>query len=103
MEFNNARIIKKANIYYDGKVTSRTIYTSSGERKTLGVILPGEYEFGTGAAEIMDVLSGEINACLPGETTFSTYKEGQSFHIPANEKFKMKIYTVVDYCCSYED
>ena len=38
MEFVNARIIKKANIYYDGKVTSRTVFTETGERKTLGIM-----------------------------------------------------------------
>jgi uncharacterized protein YaiE (UPF0345 family) len=103
MEFKNATIFKKANIYYDGKVTSRTIYTPNGERKTLGIQLPGEYEFSTGAAEIMEILGGEMDVCLSGETEFKTYKEGDSFSIPANTKFRLIVKTVADYCCSYLD
>lgn len=101
MQFTNVRIIKKANIYFDGKVTSRTLYTANGEKKTLGIMLPGEYEFDTGVPEIMEVLSGEINVCLPGETVFRTYKEGDTFHLPANITFKLSIKKVSDYCCSY--
>ncbi|WP_148134027.1 pyrimidine/purine nucleoside phosphorylase [Candidatus Formimonas warabiya] len=103
MEFKNARIVKKANVYFDGKVTSRTIYTESGERKTLGIMLPGDYEFGTGAEELMEILGGEMDVCLPGETTFKTYREGDSFIVPANSKFKLILKTVADYCCSYKE
>lgn len=103
MEFTNARIIKKANVYFDGKVTSRTLYTEKGERKTLGIFLPGEYEFNTGAEELMEVLGGEMDIMLPGETTYTCYKEGESFTVPANSSFKLIIKGVADYCCSYRD
>jgi uncharacterized protein YaiE (UPF0345 family) len=46
-EFNDVTIIKKANIYFDGKVTSRSVVFPDGSRKTLGIMLPGEYEFNT--------------------------------------------------------
>ena len=103
MEFKNATIVKKANIYFEGRVTSRTIYTASGERKTLGIMLPGDYEFGTAAAEIMEVLAGAMDVCLPGESEFTTYAAGESFHVPANVKFKLIVKTVADYCCSYQE
>jgi uncharacterized protein YaiE (UPF0345 family) len=41
-EFNNVTIIKQANVYFDGKVTSRTIKFSDGTTKSLGVMLRGE-------------------------------------------------------------
>ncbi len=46
-EFNEVTIIKKANVYFDGKVTSRSVVFPDGSRKTLGIMLPGEYEFNT--------------------------------------------------------
>lgn len=103
MEFTNAKIVKKANVYYDGKVTSRTIYTETGERKTLGIILPGEYEFGTGAEELMEVLNGEMEIMRKGESSYASYKEGTSFVVPANSSFKVIVKTIADYCCSYRD
>lgn len=103
MEFTNARIVKKANVYYDGKVTSRTIYTGTGERKTLGIILPGEYQFGTGAEELMEVLSGEMEIMRQNENSYTSYKEGTSFVVPANSSFKVIVKSIADYCCSYRD
>ncbi len=100
-QFENATIVKKANVYYDGKVTSRTIYLADGTRKTLGVIMPGEYEFGTAAKEQMEVLAGTLNALLPGSKTWVPYGEGQIFEVPANSKFKVSTDDVADYCCSY--
>ena len=101
MKFENVDIVKEANVYFDGKVTSRTVYFKNGERKTLGFMLPGEYEFGTGAAECMEVIGGEMDICLPGETEFVTYQTGESFEVPANSKFKVVVKTFGDYCCSY--
>lgn len=102
MEFTNAKVIKKANVYFDGKVTSRTVFLESGEKKTLGIMLPGEYEFSTAAEELMEVLGGEMDVMLPGETEYRTYKEGESYIVPADSKFKLIIKVPADYCCSYK-
>jgi len=101
MEFKNVTVIKKANIYFDGKVSSRTILFPDGTRKTLGVMLPGEYEFGTGDKELMEILAGELLVLLPGIDEWQEIKEGQTFEVAANSKFKLKISKVTDYCCSY--
>jgi purine/pyrimidine-nucleoside phosphorylase len=101
MNFENVTIVKKANIYFDGKVTSRIVLFPNGEKKTLGMMLPGEYEFGTEAKEIMEILGGSMNIMLPGESEYTTYKEGSSFEVPANSKFKLIIKEPADYCCSY--
>ncbi len=99
--FENVTIVKKANVYFDGKVTSRTVLFADGTRKTLGIMMPGEYEFGTGAREVMEVLGGEMKVLLPGATEWQTFAAGQSFEVPADASFKLEIDGVADYCCSY--
>ncbi len=65
-EFNNVTVIKKANVYFDGNVTSRSIIFEDGSRKTLGIMLPGDYEFNTSEKEIMEILAGDLDVLLPG-------------------------------------
>ncbi len=102
-EFNNVTIVKKANVYSDGKVTSRTIKFGDNSIKTLGIMLPGEYEFNTDAKEVMEIMAGDLDILLKGEEQWQTISSGQSFEVPANSSFKLKIRTVTDYCCSYLD
>ena len=65
-KFDNVTVAKAANVYFDGRVTSRTVLFADGSRKTLGIMLPGEYEFGTAQREIMEILAGELQVLLPG-------------------------------------
>ena len=99
-QFKDVTITREANIYFDGKVTSRTVHFADGTKKTLGVMLPGEYEFGTDAKELMEILSGDLEIQLPGEQ-WRKVTGGDSFEVPANSSFKLKIGKVTDYCCSY--
>ena len=96
----NATIKKEANIYYDGNVTSRTVTLENGEVQSLGIMLPGNYTFGTDLAEIMEMMSGELEIKLPNED-WKTLNTPETFNIPANSSFDLKIKTVTDYCCSY--
>ena len=100
-EFNNVTIIKEANIYFDGKVTSRTIVFPDGSKKTLGVMLPGEYEFSTDEKEIMEIFSGELEVFLPQEQGWKPVGGGDVFEVPANSRFELIIKEVTDYCCSF--
>lgn len=100
-QFNHVTIIKKANVYFEGKVTSRTVLFENGEKKTLGIMLPGEYTFSTGAKEIMEVLGGSMEVKLPGCDNFVAYTAGQQFVVPSNASFDLIIKEVADYCCSY--
>ena len=99
--FENVSIIKKANVYFEGKVTSRTVLFADGTRKTLGFMLPGNYEFGTGAPEVMELLNGEMAVLLPGSDAWQTFRAGEVFSVPGNATFKLRLEGVVDYCCSY--
>jgi uncharacterized protein YaiE (UPF0345 family) len=100
-EFTNVTVKKEANIYFDGKVTSRTVLFDDGSTRTLGIMLPGEYEFGTEKAELMEILSGELEILLPGSDTWQHVSGGQSFEVPAQSKFGIRIKEITDYCCSY--
>lgn len=101
--FENVSVIREANIYYDGKVTSRAVIFENGEKKTLGIMLPGEYEFGTDKKEIMEILSGELSILLPGDEQWIQISGAYTFEVPAKSSFKLVIKAVTDYCCSYVD
>ena len=101
-EFENVSVVKEANIYFEGKVVSRTVKFSDGTIKTLGVMLPGEYEFSTQKKEQMEISRGELDVLLPGQSNWMRIEEGETFDVTACSTFKMKIHQITDYCCSYE-
>ncbi len=100
-KFEGVTVDTKANIYYEGKVQSRTMLLPDGSRKTLGVILAGEYEFGTADRELMEVVAGSAEVLLPDASDWQTVSPDESFGIPSNSKFKLKTEGVFEYVCSY--
>lgn len=99
-QFENVTITREANIYFDGRVSSRTVVFADGSRKTLGIMLPGEYEFNTDAQELMEIYSGVLDVLLPG-AEWQSIKGGESFEVAAQSKFQVKVHQVTDYCCSF--
>ncbi|SMN02102.1 FIG074102: hypothetical protein [uncultured Candidatus Thioglobus sp.] len=99
--FENVTVVKKANIYFDGKVTSREVQFTDGSKKTLGIMLPGEYEFNTDDNELVEIQAGEMDVLLPNESEWQTFTQGMSFEVPKNSTFKLVVKEVTDYCCSY--
>ena len=87
--FVNVTVVKEANVYFEGRVTSRTILFSDGSRKSLGVMLPGEYEFGTAEKEIMEIMSGELEVLLPNTSGWQKIKGGESFEVPPSSRFQL--------------
>ncbi|ORU92797.1 MAG: hypothetical protein A6F72_05565 [Cycloclasticus sp. symbiont of Poecilosclerida sp. N] len=100
-EFKNVTIVKKANVYFDGKVVSRTIKFDDGTSKTLGFMVPGDYSFDTQAAEVVEILAGKLDVLLPGSSEWKTVNCGESFAVPANSSFELKVDQATDYCCSF--
>ncbi len=100
-QFTNVTVVKAANMYFDGKVVSRTVLFPDGSKKTLGVMQPGDYEFGTSQAEVMEIMAGKLDVLLPGTTQWQHFSGGTSFDVPANASFKLKVRELTDYCCSY--
>ncbi len=100
-EFENVRVVKRANVYFDGKCVSHTVVFPDGSKKTLGVILPATLNFGTDAPELMEVQSGSCRIRLAGSDAWQTYSEGQSFSVPGNSRFDIEVTETLDYICSY--
>jgi uncharacterized protein YaiE (UPF0345 family) len=100
-KFKDISITKEANIYFDGKVTSRSIVFLDGSRKTLGIMLPGEYEFNTDDKEIIEILSGDLKVLLPEKADWINFGLGDSFEVPAQSKFGVRVIKITDYCCSF--
>jgi uncharacterized protein YaiE (UPF0345 family) len=100
-EFSDVTIIKKANIYFDGKVSSRSVVFSDGSRKTLGIMLPGEYEFNTDEREVIEIISGDLEVSLPDKKGWRAIKDGETFEVPSKSKFGLRVKRITDYCCSF--
>ncbi|WP_018953420.1 pyrimidine/purine nucleoside phosphorylase [Thioalkalivibrio sulfidiphilus] len=90
----------KTNQYFDGKVMSIAFQTESLPA-TVGVMAPGEYEFGTAERETMTVVSGALTVKLPGHDDWITFAQGDSFQVQAKEKFQLKVAVDTAYLCLY--
>lgn len=102
-KFENVSIVKKANVYFEGKVTSRTIEFADGSTKTLGIMLPGDYNFSTGKPELMEITAGTCKYRLAGSDEWQTVVEGSSFNVPGDSSFDIVAENILDYCCSFID
>ena len=99
--FKNVDVDKLANIYFEGKVISRNIYLKDGSKKTLGIMLVGEYEFNTVTRELMEIISGKVKLKLKDDNEWKLITNGMEFNIPRNSSFKLKVLELVNYTCSY--
>ena len=100
-QFENVTVVKQANFYFDGMVSSRTVLFADGSKKTLGVMLPGEYRFNTDSNETMEILTGELDVVLPGADAVVSVRGGETFQVPADSSFTVVEKSATDYCCSY--
>lgn len=101
MKISAVEITKQANVYFDGQVTSRSFVTQDGAKKSLGVILPGRYHFGTAAPEVMELIQGRCNVRLDGEEAWSAYQGGESFTVVGDSGFDIEVTELLDYLCHY--
>ncbi|RMF13849.1 MAG: pyrimidine/purine nucleoside phosphorylase [Gammaproteobacteria bacterium] len=92
----------KVNEYFDGKVKSIAFQTADLPA-TVGVMAAGEYTFNTSAKEFMTVVSGALTARLPGADDWQTFNDGETFEVPANASFDLKVARDTAYLCRYED
>ena len=102
VSFPNVTAVAKANIYFDGKVVSHTIVLAGGAKKTLGLIYPGSYHFGTEAAELMEIVAGACSVIIDGEAEDETYEAGGSFEVPAKSGFTIAVEgSICEYICTF--
>lgn len=101
-KINNVSVGKKANVFFDGKCVSHSIFFADGSRKTLGVIMPGsQLTFNIGVAELMEITAGECAVKIAGESAFKTYTSGMSFSVAENSSFEIHAKDEVNYVCSF--
>lgn len=91
----------KTNEYFNGNVKSIAFETVDGTA-TVGVMAKGEYVFGTSTVEHMTVTSGKMNVKLPGETQWKEYKECETFIVPKDVKFDVRVESDTSYRCLYK-
>jgi uncharacterized protein YaiE (UPF0345 family) len=100
-QFDQVSVVKRANIYFDGKCISHTIIFPDATKKTLGVIFPSSLTFNTAAPEIMEINAGKCRIRLQGETAWQTYEGGQQFAVPGNASFDIETLETLDYVCHF--
>ncbi len=100
-KLKDVNVDKLANIYFEGNVISRNVFFKDGTRKTLGVMLPGKYEFNTEAKELIEIMSGKLNLKLQNDDEWKLIKDGMDFNIPKNSSFQVEVLELVNYICSY--
>jgi purine/pyrimidine-nucleoside phosphorylase len=102
MNFENVTAVAKANVYFDGKVVSHSILFGDGSKKTLGLIYPGEYHFGTDAAEEMAITDGACEVVLDGQEATASYAADTAFEVPAKSGFTIRVKDgICQYVCSF--
>ena len=102
-KYKDVNVDKIANIYFEGNVISRNIFLKDGSRKTLGVMLPGNYEFSTETRELMEIISGKLNLKLQNHDDWQLIKDGMDFNVPKKSLFKVNVLELINYTCSYFD
>lgn len=101
IQFDNVSVVKKSNIFFDGKCISHSVLFPDGTRKTVGVILPSSLTFNTNAAEIMEIITGTCRVRQAGASDWQTYTAGQRFEVPASSHFDIETQEPLDYVCHF--
>lgn len=94
-QFDQVSVVKKANVYFDGKCVSHTVQFADGTRKSVGVIMPATLTFNTGAPEIMEGVAGQCRVRIKGDNgeagEWKTYGAGESYNVPGNSSFDIEV------------
>ena len=101
-QFTGVTVHTKANVYFDGRVISHTVLMPDGAKKTLGLIYPGSYHFGTDAPERMEMVAGACRVTLDGQAPVKDYAPSTSFDVPGKSGFTIEVSAgICEYICSF--
>jgi hypothetical protein len=102
LQFDGVTVLTKANVYFDGKVVSHSLLMPGGAKKTLGLIYPGSYHFGTAAPERMEIVAGGCRVTLDGQNAVKEYAAGTYFDVPGKSGFTIEVPDgLCEYICSF--
>ena len=100
-KFDNVSVVKKANVYFDGKCVSHTVHFGDGTRKSVGVIFPANLTFKTAEPELMEIVAGKCRVKLAGDADWRTFHAGDSFKVPTDSSFDIEALETLDYVCHF--
>ena len=100
-QLDNVSVVKKSNIYFDGKCISHNVIFADGTKKSVGVIFASSLRFNTGTPEIMEIVGGLCKVRLADASDWTSYGAGQQFSIPGNSHFDIETVETVDYVCHF--
>lgn len=101
-ELSGVTLSTKANVYFDGKVVSHSVTLAGGAKKTVGVIYPGEYHFGTDAPERMEIVAGRCEVRIDGGDAWKSYGAGDAFDVAGDSGFTIRVSDgLTEYVCSF--
>lgn len=87
---------------YHGERVQSLTYDDGKKAFSVGIISPGEYEFGAIKKEITTVTSGKISAWVEGNDQWQDYSAFQEFTISGHKNFRYKVSETSSYICFYE-
>ena len=103
-EFRGVTAVPKANIYFEGKVISHSLFFPDGHKKTLGLIFPGKFHFGTDKPEKMEIVAGNCRVKVDGQTATAEYHAGDTFMLPGKSGFDIEVQDgICEYICTFVD
>jgi uncharacterized protein YaiE (UPF0345 family) len=100
-KIDGACVSAKANVYFDGKCVSHSFALADGSKKSVGVVLPAELTFNTGAPEIMECVAGRCEYKLAGSPTWQSSGPGERFSVPGNSSFQIRVNEAYHYICHF--
>ncbi len=100
-KIDNVSVATQASVYFDGKCVSHGITYPDGTKKSVGVVLPAELTFNTGAPEIMECVAGGCEYKLAGSDAWLPSAPGQQFSVPGNSSFDIRVTSAYHYICHF--
>ena len=97
----NVTLAAQANVYFDGKCVSHSFTLADGTRKSVGVVLPAQLTFNTGAPEIMECVAGSCEYKLADSDAWNKSGPGERFSIPGNSSFDIRVTEAYHYVCHF--
>lgn len=100
-QLSGVNVATQASVYFDGKCVSHGITYADGTKKSVGVVLPATLTFNTGAAETMECVAGGCEYKLKGSDAWVKSGPGDTFSVPGNSSFDIRVTEAYHYICSY--
>jgi purine/pyrimidine-nucleoside phosphorylase len=100
-KIEGASVTAQANVYFDGKCVSHTVTLADGTKKSVGVVLPSQLTFNTGAPEIMECVAGGCEYKLAGSDSWQKSGPGEKFSVPGNSSFDILVAEAYHYICHF--